>query len=323
MRGTGMWQYIVKRLLLMLPTLIGVALAIFLLMHVVPGDIALLILGGDQGGELNPQELVKLRAQLGLNRPLYVQFLSWLWGVVHFHFGTSLWTGAPIMDEIMIRLPLSLEIAIFATIISTIIAIPLGTLAAIRQDTWVDYVVRVVSIGGLAIPAFWTGILIILFLVIYFEWGPPLEYASIFQDPWENFKQLVWPIVTVGYRNAAVAARMTRSTVLETMREDYIRTAWAKGLQERVVVVKHALKNAFLPVITIIGTEIAFLIGGLVVTETVFTLNGLGRFMVDAIAHRDIPVVQTLVLFIAFSFVFVNLIVDLLYAWFDPRISYR
>src|SRR5215813_8540718 len=255
MRGTGMWQYIVKRLLLVLPTLLGVALAIFLLMHVVPGDIALLILGGDQGGELNPQELVKLRAQLGLNRPLYVQFFSWLWGVVHLHFGTSLWTGAPIMEEIMIRLPLSFEVAIAATIISTIIAIPLGTLAAIRQDTWVDYVVRVVSIGGLAIPSFWAGILIILFLVIYFEWGPPLEYASLFQDPWENFKQLVWPIVSVGYRNAAVTARMTRSTVLETMREDYIRTAWAKGLQERVVVVKHALKNAFLPVITIIARK--------------------------------------------------------------------
>jgi len=165
--------------------------------------------------------------------------------------------------------------------------------------------------------------MIILFLVIYFEWGPPLEFVSLTRDPWENLKQLIWPIVSVGYRNAAVAARMTRSTVLETMREDYIRTAWAKGLQERTVVVKHALKNAFLPVITIIGTEIAFLIGGLVVTETVFTLNGLGRFMVDAIAHRDIPVVQTLVLLIAFSFVFVNLIVDLLYGWFDPRISYR
>ena len=149
-----MWQYIVKRLLLMLPTLIGVALAIFLLMHVVPGDIALLILGGDQGGELNPQELVKLRAQLGLNQPLYVQFLVWLWGVVHLNFGTSLWTGAPIMEEIMIRLPLSLEVAIAATIISTLIAIPLGTVAAVRQDTWVDYVVRVVSIGGLAVPPF-------------------------------------------------------------------------------------------------------------------------------------------------------------------------
>jgi len=318
-----MSQYIVKRLLLMIPTLIGAALLIFLLMNIIPGDVALLIIGGDQGGDINPTELAKLRTQLGLNRPLYEQFLSWLWGIVHLDFGKSLWTGAPILEEIMIRLPLTLEVAIFATINSTIIAIPLGTLAAVRQDTWVDYAVRVFSIGGLALPAFWTGILIILFLVIYFEWGPPLEFVSLTSDPWENIKQLIWPIVTVGYRNAAVAARMTRSTMLETMREDYIRTALAKGLQERTVVVKHALKNAFLPVLTIIGTEIAFLIGGLVVTETVFTLNGLGRFMVDAIAHRDIPVVQTLVLFIAFSFVFINLIVDLLYGWFDPRISYR
>jgi peptide/nickel transport system permease protein len=318
-----MWQYVVKRLLLMIPTLLGAALVIFLLMNLVPGDVALLIIGGDQGGDVNTQELVKLRHQLGLDRPLYVQFLSWLWGIVHLDFGKSLWTGASVLDELMIRLPLSLEVAIAATLVSIIIAIPLGTLAAIRQDTWVDYVMRVVSIGGLAIPAFWTGILIILFLVIYFEWSPPLEYVSLTRDPWENFQQLVWPIVTVGYRNAAVITRMTRSTVLEVMREDYIRTALAKGLRERLVVTKHALKNAILPVITIIGTEFAFLIGGLVVTETVFTLNGVGRFMVDAIAHRDIPVVQTLVLLIAFAFVFVNLVVDLLYAWLDPRISYH
>jgi peptide/nickel transport system permease protein len=318
-----MWQYMVKRLLLVLPTLIGAALVVFLLMHVIPGDIALLIIGGDQGGEINLHELAKLREQLGLNRPLYVQFFSWLWGIMHLHFGSSLWTGAPVMEEIMIRLPLSLEVAIAATIISTIIAIPLGTLAAIRQNTWVDYVVRIVSIGGLAIPSFWAGILIILFLVIYFDWAPPLEFVSLWRHPWENFAQLVWPVVSVGYRYAAVTTRMTRSTVLEVMREDYVRTAWAKGLRERAVIIKHALKNAILPVITIIGTEFAFLIGGLVVTETVFTLNGLGRFMVDAIAHRDIPVVQTLVLLIACTFVLVNLIVDLLYAWLDPRISYH
>jgi len=292
-------------------------------MHLVPGDVALLIIGGDQGGDVNMHELAKLREQLGLNRPLYMQFLSWLWGVMRLDFGKSLWTGASVVEELLIRLPLSLEVAIAATIVSILIAVPLGTLAAIRQDTWVDYGVRVISIGGLAIPAFWTGILIILFLVIYFEWSPPLEFVSITRDPWENFQQLVWPIVTVGYRNAAVISRMTRSTVLEVMREDYIRTAWAKGLRERWVVTKHALKNALLPVITIIGTEFAFLIGGLVVTETVFTLNGVGRFMVDAIAHRDIPVVQTLVLLIAFAFVFVNLIIDLLYAWLDPRISYH
>jgi peptide/nickel transport system permease protein len=318
-----MWQYVTKRVLLMIPTLLGAALVIFLLMNIVPGDIALLIIGGDQGGDINPRELARLRAQLGLDQPLYVQFFSWLWDVVTLDFGKSLWTGAPIMEELWIRLPLSLEVAILATIVSVIIAIPLGTIAAIRQDTWVDYVVRVISIGGLAIPSFWTGIMIILFLVIFFEWGPPLEFVSITEDPWENFKMLVWPIVSVGYRNAAVTTRMTRSTVLEVMREDYIRTAWSKGLHERIVVMKHALKNAMLPVITIIGTEVAFLIGGLVVTETVFTLNGVGRFMVDAIAHRDIPVVQTLVLLIAFTFVFVNLVTDLLYAWLDPRISYR
>jgi peptide/nickel transport system permease protein len=318
-----MWRYIVKRLLLMIPTLLGAALLVFLLMSIVPGDVALLIIGGDQGGDIDPHALAALREQLGLNRPLYMQFLAWIWGVMHLDFGTSLWTGEPVMHELMIRLPLTLEVAIAATVVSTLISIPLGTLAAIRQDTWLDYGIRVVSIGGLAIPSFWTGILIILFLVLYFEWAPPLEYTSLFSNPWENFKQLVWPIVTVGYRYAAVTTRMTRSTVLEVMREDYIRTAWAKGLRERMVVVKHTLKNALLPVITIIGTEFAFLIGGLVVTETVFTLNGVASFLVDAIAHRDIPVVQTVVLLIAFTFVFVNLIVDLLYAWLDPRISYR
>jgi peptide/nickel transport system permease protein len=307
----------------MIPTLFGAALLVFLLMHVVPGDIALLIVGGDQGGDINLQELANLRERLGLDRPLYVQFLSWLWGVVRLDFGDSLWTGAPVIKELWIRLPLTLEVAIFATLVSSLLAIPLGTLAAIRQDSWIDYAVRVVSIGGLAVPSFWTGILIILFLVNLFAWGPPLEFVSLFEDPWMNFKLLVWPIVSVGYRYAAVTTRMTRSTMLEVMREDYVRTAWAKGLFERMVVLKHTLKNAMLPVITILGTEFAFLIGGLVVTETVFSLNGVGRFIVDAIAHRDIPVVQALVLLTSFVFVFINLIIDLLYVWLDPRISYR
>jgi peptide/nickel transport system permease protein len=312
-----------KRILLMIPTLLGAAMIVFFIMNIIPGDIALLIIGGDQGGDINPQELENLREQLGLNRPLFVQFFSWLWGVVRLDFGESLWTGAPVLEELAIRFPLTLEVAIAATVVSTLIAIPLGTIAAIRQDTWIDYVVRIVSIGGLAIPSFWTGILIILFLVLMFEWSPPLEFVSLTEDPWGNFKQLIWPIVSVGYRYAAVTTRMTRSTVLEVMREDYIRTAWAKGLQEKIVVAKHTLKNAILPVITIIGTEFAFLIGGLVVTETVFTLNGIGSFLVDAIAHRDVPVVQSLIIMIAFTFVFVNLVIDLLYAWIDPRISYR
>jgi peptide/nickel transport system permease protein len=308
--------YLTKRLLLIVPTLFGVAAVVFLIMRVIPGDVTLLILGGDQTGRIDPH-------QLGLDQPLAVQFGAWLWGVLRLDFGTSLWTGQPVIEEVLIRLPLSLEVAILATIVSVLLAIPLGMIAAVRQDSWVDYVIRVVSIGGQAIPSFWVGILVILALVIYFGWGPPLEFTPPWVDPWANFQQLVWPVLTVGYRYAAVTTRMTRSTVLEVLREDYIRTAWAKGLRERAVVIRHALKNAMLPVITLVGTEFAFLIGGLVVTETVFTLNGVGRFVVDAVAHRDYPVVQALVFLIALCFVVVNLLIDLTYAWFDPRIRYH
>jgi peptide/nickel transport system permease protein len=317
-----MRTYILKRLLLIIPTLLGAATLVFLIMRVIPGDVALLILGGDQG-QIDQKQLVAMRQQLGLDQPLIVQFGTWLWGVVRFDFGKSLWTGQPVVEELLIRLPLSLELALLATMVSVIISIPLGMLAAVRQDTWVDYVIRVVSIGGLAIPGFWVGILCILLLVIFFGWGPPLEFTPPWINPWLNFQMMVWPVVTVGYRYAAVTTRMTRSTMLEVLREDYIRTAWAKGLAERSVVIRHALKNSMLPVITLVGTEFAFLIGGLVVTETVFTLNGVGRFVVDAVAHRDYPVVQALIFLTAFSFVIVNLLVDLTYAWFDPRIRYR
>jgi len=318
-----MRTYLTKRLLLIIPTLLGVATLVFAIMRVIPGDVALLILGGDDSARIDPAQLAAMHRQLGLDQPLAVQFGHWLWGVLRFDFGTSLWTGRPVLDELLTRLPLSLELALLATIVSVAIAIPLGVLAAMRQDTWVDYLVRVVSIGGLAIPSFWVGILIILFLVIYFGWGPPLEYTPPWVDPWANIQQMVWPVLTVGYRYAAVTTRMTRSTMLEVMRDDYIRTAWAKGLGERAIAIRHALKNAMLPVITLIGTEFAFLIGGLVVTETVFTLNGVGRFVVDAVAHRDYPVVQALVFVIAFAFTIVNLLIDLTYAWFDPRIRYR
>ena len=317
-----MRTYVLKRLLLIVPTLLGAAALVFVIMRVIPGDVALLILGGDSG-QIDQRQLTAMRQKLGLDQSLLVQFGTWLWGILRLDFGNSLWTGQPVTEELLIRLPLSLQLALFATLVSVLIAIPLGMLAAVRQDTWVDYAVRVFSIGGLAMPGFWVGILCILGLVIFFGWGPPLEFTPPWVDPWANFQMMVWPVVTVGYRFSAVTTRMTRSTVLEVLREDYIRTAWAKGLRERAVVIRHALKNAMLPVITLIGTEFAFLIGGLVVTETVFTLNGIGRFVVDAVAHRDYPVVQALVFLIAFGFVVVNLLVDLTYAWFDPRIRYR
>ncbi len=228
-----MRTYLTKRLLLMIPTLLGVAAVVFVIMRVIPGDVTLLILGGDQTGRIDPKQVAAMRQELGLDQALAVQFGQWLWGVLRLDFGNSLWTGQPVIEEVLIRLPLSLEVAILATIVSVLLAIPLGMLAAVRQDTWVDYVIRVLSIGGQAIPSFWVGILVILFLVIYFGWGPPLEFTPPWVDPWANFQQLVWPVATIGYRYAAVTTRMTRSTVLEVLREDYIRTAWAKGLRKR------------------------------------------------------------------------------------------
>jgi peptide/nickel transport system permease protein len=234
-----------------------------------------------------------------------------------------MWTGRPISHEIAIRLELSIELALMATFVAVLISVPLGTLAAVKQDTWVDYFVRVFSIAGLAIPSFWLGIVIILAFVIYFRWMPPLTFTSFWVDPKANLLQLIWPALAVGYRYSAVATRMTRSAVLEVLREDYIRTARAKGLWERAVLIHHALRNALLPVITVIGLEFAFLVGGLVVTEQVFNLNGIGKLFVEAISQRDYTMVQSLVLLTSFVFVFVNFLVDMLNAFIDPRIRYQ
>jgi peptide/nickel transport system permease protein len=316
-----MSRYIIKRLFLMIPTLLGVAVFVFLLMRVIPGDIVELRLTGE-GGFVTEEVLAMERARLGLDKPVWQQFATWIGGIVRLDFGTSMWTGRPISHEIGIRIQLSLEIAILATIVAILIAIPLGTLAALKQDTWVDYAVRVFSIAGLSMPSFWLGILIILFLLIFFQWVPPMFFTPIWVDPWENLSQMVWPAAAVGYRYSAVSTRMMRSSTLEVLREDYVRTARAKGLWEQVVIVRHAMKNAMLPVITVIGLEFAFLIGGLVVTEQVFNLNGLGKLFVQSIAQRDYTMTQTLVLLVAVTFVMVNFVIDILYAWLDPRIRY-
>ena len=317
-----MSRYIFKRLLLMIPTLFGVALLVFFLLRVAPGDIVVLKYAGS--GTFAPKEaLDRERAQLGLDRPLAQQFVSWISGIARFDFGISMWTGRPITEEIKIRLELSVQLALMATLVAVLIAIPAGTLAALKQDTWIDYLVRIVSIGGLALPSFWLGIVIILGFLIVFKWMPPLTFTSFWIDPWANLTQMIWPALAVGYRYSAMATRMTRSAVLEVLREDYVRTARAKGLMERVVVIKHALRNALLPVVTVIGLEFAFLIGGLVVTEQVFNLNGIGMLFVESITHRDYTMTQALVLLVSFAFIFMNLLVDLLYAYLDPRIHYQ
>ncbi len=318
-----MLQYVIKRLLLMIPTLLGVAVLIFVLLRVVPGD-AVEARYLSQGSQFQSQDLMNIeRKKLGLDQPLWRQFTTWMWGLAHLDFGLSMWTGSPITEEINLRFALSLQLAIMATALATLLAIPLGILAAIRQDTWVDYAVRVFSIAGLAIPSFWLGILMILTMLIVFKWLPPMVYTPFWVNPWDNLAQLIWPALAVGYRYSAVATRMMRSAMLEVLREDYIRTARAKGLGLRLILVRHALKNAMLPVITVVGLEFAFLMGGLVVTEQVFNLNGLGMLFVEAIAHRDYTLTQALVLIVAAVFIFVNFATDIAYAWLDPRIRFR
>jgi peptide/nickel transport system permease protein len=317
-----MLRYVINRLLLAIPTLLGVAVLTFFMLRVVPGDIVEIKLRGD-GGNVSREVIEQERERLGLNKPLVVQFADWMKGLVTFDLGTSMWTGRPVSEEIGGRLELSLQVAVMAAIIAVLIAIPLGTLSALYRDTMLDYVVRVITIAGLAVPSFWLGMLIILALLWAFNWLPPLTYTPFYVDPLANISQLIWPALAVGYRYAAVVARMVRSSIIEVMKEDYIRTARAKGVFERLVVARHAMRNAMLPAITVIGLEFAFLIGGLVVTEQVFNLNGIGRLFVQAVSRNDFMLIQSLVMLIAVIFVLVNLVVDLLYAALDPRIRYR
>jgi peptide/nickel transport system permease protein len=316
-----MLRYVISRLLYTIPTLLGVAVLVFFMLRVVPGDVVEVKLRGD-GGTVTQEMVESERKRLGLDKPLMVQFGEWMVGVVTLNFGNSMWTERPVMEEIRLRLELSLQVAIMATIIAVFIAIPLGTMAALFRDTWIDYATRILTIGGLSIPSFWFGMLIMLSLLGFFNWLPPITFTPIYVDPVANLTQLIWPALAVGYRYCAVVARMIRSSLLEVLNEDYIRTARAKGVYEKLVISRHALRNALLPAITVIGLEFTFLIGGLVVTEQVFNLNGIGQLFVQSVSRNDFTMIQGMVMLIAAFYVFVNLAVDLLYAVFDPRIRY-
>jgi len=314
-----MRRYIVGRLLLMIPTLIGVAILTFVIMRAVPGDIVALRYAGSSV----PQDVIdQERHILGLDKPMWAQFVDWMTSISHLDLGQSLWTGHSVVDEVQVRVPLSIELAVLATLFAVALAIPLGVVAAVKQDSWIDYAIRVFSIGGLAMPSFWIGIMMVLVTLTLWGWAPPVVFTPLFEDPIANLAGLILPAIAVGYRYSAVSMRMTRSTVLEVLREDYVRTARAKGLRETIVVVRHALRNALLPVVTVVSLEFAFLIGGLVVTEQVFNLNGIGKLLVDAVAHRDYPLIQALVLLLAAVFVIVNFVVDMIYVVLDPRIRY-
>jgi peptide/nickel transport system permease protein len=322
-----MLRYIVKRVLLMIPTLFGAAVLVFLLMRAIPGDVCVLRLATG-GGTIDTQVLQNCRAEIGTDQPMFVQALVFLKGLITLDFGNSMWTGRPIIEEVGLRFQLSLQVAIMATLTAIMLAIPLGTISAIKQNTAADYLVRAFSIAGVAMPSFWLGILIILGILITSKawfgvpWMPPITYVPIWVDPIQNLSMLIWPALATGYRYSAVATRMTRSAMLEVLREDYVRTARAKGVFRKLIVRRHALRNALLPVITIIGIEFAFLMGGLVVTEQVFNLNGLGKLFVESVENHDYSMTQALVMLVVGIFALTNLTVDLLYAWLDPRIRY-
>jgi len=312
--------YIAQRLGIALLTLFGMSLVIFFLLRLAPGDIVDILFAS--AGYVNPAEKQAILKELGMDRPYWVQYTEWLRQILTGDLGKSYRYDLPAWQIIKPLLPVTLELAALSTLVAVVLGVPTGVISAVKQDSTVDYVLRVLSLAGLAMPAFWLGMVIILGMVNWLGWIPPLTYVKPTQDLRLHLLQFMLPALAVGYRSSALIMRITRSSLLEVLREDYIRTAWAKGQGSRAVIWRHALKNAILPVITIIGIEFAFLIGGLVVTETVFNLPGVARFLVQAILWRDYPVVQNLVMFIAVIVILSNLFVDMLYGVLDPRIRY-
>ena len=315
-----MRTYIAKRLLIAGITLLGMSLLLFVLMRMAPGNITDIIF--ESAGYVDEADRRKLEAELGIDRPLIVQYGRWLGDFVRGELGKSYRYDLPAWEVIKPRLPITLELAVLALGFSVLLGVPFGVISAVRRGHPIDYVLRVVSLAGLSMPSFWLAMIVILLLVRSIGWIPSMTYVSPFDDLRANLAQFLLPALAVGYRSSALIMRITRSTMLEVLREDYIRTAWAKGQRGTQVVWRHALKNASLPVVTLIGIEFAFLIGGLIVTETVFNLPGVARYLVDAIQFRDYPIVQNLAMLIAIVVVFANLTVDLLYTWLDPRIKY-
>ena len=313
-----MKNYVTRRILQLIPVLLGISILIFAVMKMIPGDV----ISGILGIESTPELRAQLAAKSGLDRPYVVQYLDWMGGVLRGDFGESIRASAPILPEIISRLRVTGELTILAAIISWIIAIPLGILAAVKRNSWVDRFVRVFSLLGVSIPGFALSILLVLVLSLCFNYFSPLGYVSFFEDPLKNLEIMILPALVLGVTISGSVMRMTRSSVLEVLRQDFIKTVRAKGASERVAIFKHALRNALIPIITLIGMQIGSLLGGAVIVEQIFSLPGLGQLTLTGINQRDYPVVQGCVLVIAFIYVMVNLITDILYAYIDPRISY-
>ncbi len=315
--------YVVKRLFLFVPTLLLVTIIVFSLMRLIPGDPAYLrLIGADGDAEFTQEQLEDLQAKLGTDKPVVQQYVLWVWDMLRGDMGLSMIHDTPIIDDIKSRLPITIELTILSLALATVIAVPLGVISAVMQDSPADYASRIIAIAGVAMPNFWLAILIIIVLVNAFGWLPPLGYADLWEDPLKNLQQLIFPSIALGFYNMALIARVTRSAMLEVFREDYIRTARSKGLNERVVIVRHALKNASLPVLTISGWQIGRLLAGTVVIEKIFLVPGVGRLLIDSIFARDFTMIQAIVMMVATLVLLLNLIVDLMYGWLDPRIRY-
>ena len=313
-----MGAYLIRRFLLMLVTLFGVSVIIFALLRVVPGNVADILFGA--AGMIDPADKAQIERDLGLDQPIVVQYLHWIGGLAHGDLGYSYVSEKPALAEIAPRIPITAKLAGLALAFAVLIGVPFGVISAVRQNSVLDYVLRVVSLSGLSMPSFWLGLLILMFFVTQFGTIP--IYTEPPKTAWDELVLFAIPAMAVGFRSSALIMRLTRSSMLEVLRQDYIRTARSKGASDRNVNYRHALGNAILPVVTVIGIEAAFLMGGLIVTETVFNIPGVARFLVEAIRWRDYPIVQNLVMFIALVAVLINFFVDLLYAVLDPRIKY-
>jgi peptide/nickel transport system permease protein len=316
-------NYIIKRLLLLIPTLFIVSVIVFLLVRFVPGSAIDVIQATISQAGVTQVDRAAIAHALGLDVPVHVQYIRWIGDIIlHGDFGDSIIQGQPVLSMIVGRLPVTLELGLLALIISTLIGVPLGTYSAVRQDSWGDYTGRTIAILLIAIPSFWLAILIMIYPAIWWGWAPPVKLIPFMENPIGNLGMFLIPAAILGTATAGGIMRMQRTMVLEVMRQDYIRTAWAKGLTERVVIMRHGLKNAFIPVITILGGQVGMLIGGAVIIENIFCLPGLGQLALQALNQRDYPLVMALTLVTAVFVMLVNLIVDLTYTWLDPRIRY-
>jgi peptide/nickel transport system permease protein len=315
-------RYMARRLLLYIPMLLLLTLLVFLLMRVIPGDPALLILAGSGEGSFTKQDLANLRRELGTDRPIFVQYGDWLGGLLRGNLGTSLFYRTPIIQELRPRLPATFELAVMAGMASLLLAVPLGTLSAVKQDSVLDYLSRMLTFTGISVPIFVIGLLLVYLLVRFFNWFPPLGYATLWEDPWTNVQQMFFPALALAFFELNFAARVTRSAMLEVLREDYVRTARSKGLQESRVVLLHALRNASLPIITVAAWSFARLLGGTIIIERIFLVPGMGTLLLDAIIARDYTLIQAIVLVYATIVLTANLVVDIIYSWLDPRIHY-